>query len=368
MDVSSPRPVGKSVLAVSPLGFGGGTIGSPQVSNEDSLATVAAAWETGVRFYDTAPWYGIGRSARRLGLALSSLAPRQAFRVNTKVGKTLVAEPVRDDSRKTLSPGGQVRTPRDPASGFRVHFEYTRDAIYAQHRDSMQRLGLACVDSLTIHDIDYGYHAPEQIGVHLRELARNGGGGARALEDLRAAGAIAAIGCGCNLESRNAASWDAAPGKTSAHEDLCRHIADLVDLDFFVLAGAYTLLETRALRRILPLCEERRLGVVIAAPYASGYLADPGAAATYMYAPAPPEVVAKAERMATICADCDVSLAAAALQFPLAHPAVCAVIPGAMSPSEPVANRDNLQAHAPGEVWRQFKREGLLDEAAPTPD
>ena len=362
MDTTSLRLLGKSDLAVTPLGFGGGTIGSPQVSNEDSLATVAAAWQTGVRFYDTAPWYGIGRSERRLGLALASLAPRQEFRVNTKIGKTLVPEPVRDEAAKTLSPRGEVRTPRDAISGFRVRFEYCYDAIMAQHGDSLQRLGLSSVDSLTIHDIDYGYHSPQGIEDHLGELSKDGGGGARALEELRADGRIGAIGCGCNLESRNAWSWDDAK-----HEDLCARIADLVDLDFFVVAGGYTLLETRALRRILPLSAARGIGVVIAAPYASGWLADPGRSATYMYAEAPPQIVAKSTRMQEICADYDVPLAAAALQFPLAHPVVAAVIPGAKSPREPTANRANLDVEVPGEVWRRFKVEGLLAQDAPTP-
>ena len=362
MDTTTPRLVGKSRLAVTPLGFGGGTIGSPQVDNETSLATVAAAWGTGVRFYDTAPWYGLGRSERRVGLALAGLGPQQEFRLNTKVGKTLVAEPVRDETNKTLSPGGEVRTPRDPASGFRVRFEYTEAAIHRQHQDSLQRLGHASVDSLTIHDIDYGYHSSDQIEAHLGELARDGGGGAKALEDLRDSGAISAIGCGCNLESRNAWSWDGGN-----HEELCRRIADLVDLDFFVVAGAYTLIETRALRRILPLCEERRIGVIVAAPYASGWLADPAGSATYMYAPAPREIIAKSERLQAICRDHGVPLAAAALQFPLAHPAVASVIPGAKTPEEPVANRENLGVEIPSELWKRLKAESLLDENAPTP-
>ena len=362
MDTTTPRRLGESDVVVTPLGFGGGTIGSPDVGNEASLSTVAAAWETGVRFYDTAPWYGIGRSERRLGMALSALGPRAAFRVNTKVGKTLVPEPVRDERAKTLSPGGEVRTPRDAASGYRVRFEYTYDAIMRQHDDSRQRLGMASVDSLTIHDIDYGYHAPDGIEAHLHELSKDGGGGARALEELRSSGAIGAIGCGCNLESRNAWSWDDAK-----HEDLIERIADLVDLDFLVVAGGYTLLETRALRRILPWCAAHGIGVVIAAPYASGWLADPGRAATYMYASAPADIVAKSTRMQAICSAHDVPLAAVALQFPLAHPAVATVIPGAKAPNEPVANRNNLQVAVPGDVWQRFKREGLLAADAPTP-
>ena len=237
LDVISERMVGKSSLAVTPQGFGGGTIGGPQVTNGASLQTVSAAWKAGCRFFDTAPWYGIGRSERRLGLALSELGQRDEYRINTKIGKSLVPEPIRDETRKSLSPGGNPRTPRDPLSGFRIEFDYTHDRILAQHYDSLQRLGLSSVDSLTIHDIDYGYHSDDQIRQHLNELSRDGGGGASALEGLRATGAIKAIGCGCNLEARNAYSWP-----TGQHEDLCERIADLVDLDFFFVAGPYTLL------------------------------------------------------------------------------------------------------------------------------
>ena len=200
MDVSTPRRVGKSELHVTPLGFGGGHIGSPFVGNGDSLDTVASAWESGVRFFDTAPFYGLGRSERRLGVALNGIAeaagesPRAEYRVNTKVGKTLGPEPVRDGSKKTRTPGGRVRTMRDPLSGFRLAYDYSHDGIVRQHQDSLQRLGHSSVDSLTIHDLDYGYHSLEQMEAHLRELSAEGGGGARALEDLRASGAISAIG------------------------------------------------------------------------------------------------------------------------------------------------------------------------------
>ena len=364
--MDTTRKLGKHGLEVTPLGFGGGTIGNPAISIETSVATVRAAWESGVRFFDTAPWYGVGRSERRLGVALAEYAPpearRAAFGINTKVGKTLVPERLRDDSKKTLSPGGQVRTVRDRRSGFRVRFGYTEADIRAQHHDSLQRLGFASVDSLTIHDIDFGYHDPAGIEKHLAELDRSGGGGAQALEDLRAAGEIQAIGCGCNLEPRNASSWE-----TSVHEDLITRIADLVDLDFLVVAGGYTLLETRALRRIMPLCETRGISVIIAAPYASGWLADPSGAATYMYAEASEEIVTRSAEIQAICDGNGVSMAAVALQFVLAHPCVATVIPGAKSPTEATANRANLEAEIPREVWDELKSTGVLDEAAPTP-
>jgi D-threo-aldose 1-dehydrogenase len=362
MDITSPRRVGNSDLEVTPLGFGAAPIGSPEVSNEASLATVAGAWEAGVRFYDTAPWYGIGRSEHRLGLALGELADRSEYRINTKAGKTLVPEPVRDESRKTLSPGGLTRTVRDPLSGFRVDFNYRYDRILQQHHDSLQRLGLSSVDSLTLHDIDYGYHSQEQIDNHLEELSKDGGAGATALEELRDSGVIRAIGCGCNLELRNAYSWE-----DDKHETLIERIADLIDLDFLVVAGAYTLLETRALRRILPLCQERGIGVIIAAPYASGLLVAPGESSTYMYGAVPPEMAEKSSRMQAICERHGASLAAAALQFSLAHPSVAAVIPGAKTPGEAIENQRYLNDTVPHAVWESFKADGLLDPLAPTP-
>lgn len=362
MDITSPRKIGNSDLEVTPLGFGSAPIGSPQVSNETSLETVAGAWESGVRFYDTAPWYGVGRAERRLGLALSVLGDRSEYRINTKVGKTLVPEPERDESRKTLSPGGQTRTVRDPLSGFRVDFNYRYDRILQQHHDSLQRLGLSSVDSLTIHDIDYGYHSQAQIEQHLQELSRDGGAGATALEELRDAGVIKAIGCGCNLETRNADSW-----LDDKHESLIERIADLVDLDFLVVAGAYTLLETRALRRILPLCQERSIGVIIAAPYASGWLVAPDESSTYMYGPVPAEMAEKSTKMQAICERHGVLLAAAALQFSLAHPSVAAVIPGAKTATEATENYRHLHAPVAGAVWEAFKADGLLDPSAPTP-
>lgn len=329
------------------------------------MATVRAAWETGVRFFDTAPWYGVGRSERRLGVALAEYAPpearRETFKVNTKVGKTLVPEAQRDDSNKTLSPGGQIRTVRDPRSGFRVAFGYTENHIRAQHYDSLQRLGFASVDSLTIHDIDFGYHDPAGIETHLNELDRRGGGGAGALEELRAAGEIQAIGCGCNLESRNASSWD-----DSAHEDLMVRISDLVDLDFLVVAGGYTLLETRALRRILPLCEERGISVIIAAPYASGWPADPRCRNLYVRRRAGgnrQEIDGDQVDMRSEWGRDGGGRATVRARAPC----VATVIPGAKSPAEATANRANLDVEIPREVWRQLQADGWLDEAAPIP-
>jgi aryl-alcohol dehydrogenase-like predicted oxidoreductase len=140
MDVVTPRRVGKSTLTVAPLGFGGGPLGDPHVSAEACLETVKAAWAGDVRFYDTAPYYGLGRSERRLGVALAECGPRESFQVNTQIGRTLEPEPLRESSLDTFSPNGQPRTPRDRFSGHRVRFDYSEPAILAQHRDSLTRL------------------------------------------------------------------------------------------------------------------------------------------------------------------------------------------------------------------------------------
>lgn len=355
------RRVGRSRLSVGALGFGAAPLGDIRLGAGTCLETVAAAWAGGVRFFDTAPWYGIGRSERRLGLALADCAGGESIQLNTKVGRRLEPEPVVDEGLRTLAPGGGPRTPRDPASGHRVHFDYSEAGILQQHRDSLTRLGLPRVDSLTLHDIDHGYHHPEQIETALGELARDRGGGARALESLRSAGLIDAIGAGCNREMRNLDSW--AGGR---HEDLIERIADTIDLDFLVIAGPYTLLDTLALRRVLPLCTARGIGVIIASPFAGGWLVAPERVG-YMYGQTPPEVLERTGRLRALAARFGVPIAAAALQFPLAHPAVAAVIPGARSAAEARAAADLLATPVPAAFWSAIKSEGLLDEAAPTP-
>ena len=361
MDITSPRRVGTSRLEVTPLGFGGAPFGSPDVSNRDSEAAVRAAWEGGVRFFDTAPYYGIGRSERRLGMALAECAQREAYAVNTKVGRTLEPEPKRDEGNRTMSPGGGVRTPRDPRSGHRVHFDYSHDALLRQHRDSLGRMGLPYVDSLTIHDIDYGHQSWDQVDTAIVQLSRTGGRGAVALEALRDEGLIRAIGAGCNREMRNYTSWD-----DGDHEILIERLLDTVDLDFLILAGCYTLLDTIALERVLPLCVERGVGAIIASPYAGGWLVDPDRLG-YMYGDTPDHVVAKSQALREVCERFEVPLPAVALQFPLAHPAVATVIPGAVSAAQAQAAQAYLTAALPDELWSALKAGGLLAEAAPTP-
>lgn len=354
-------------MRVSPLGFGAAWIASPDVTIADVVDTVQQAWNNGVRLFDTAPWYGTGRSERRLGLGLAEMRqPREEYAVNTKVGRTLEPEPIEIPTNDTTAADGTARTPRDRNTGYRVRFDYSYDAIRTQHRDSLQRLGLSRVNSLTLHDIDLGYHNQEQLAVALTQLSNNGGSGARALSEMKADGVIDAIGMGCNLETKNAFSWE-----DSSHEDLVERVMSIVDLDFLVVAGGYTLLETRALRRIMPLCQNNGVSVIIASPFAGGWLVNPSKVG-YMYSrmsgqDAPAHIQSLTNEMQDVCQEFDVPIGAAALQFVLSHPVVAAAIPGAANASEATTTRSYLDVDIPDEFWQRMRERNLLSHDAPVP-
>ena len=217
----------------------------------------------------------------------------------------------------------------------------------ARAEDSLQRLGLDRVELLAIHDLDAKHFAPRELDAMLRELAN---GGARALEELRTSGAVDAVGLGIN-------TLGSIP-----------RVLEVVDLDYAIIAMPYTLLDQDALDEELPLCLERGVSVIVGAVFASGVLAAsaPGAGA-YGYAEPPTEVHARVDRMHAIAAAHGVSLAALALQFPLAHPAIAAVIPGAVSASEVRANLQHFTAEVPVGVWEELKAERLVREDAPVP-
>lgn len=365
-DFLSPRQVGATSLHVSPLGFGAAWISPPNVLLADVIDTVRTAWDNGVRLYDTAPWYGIGRSERRLGISLSEIeAPRNEYALNTKVGRTLEPEHVEDATNDSDAADGTPRTPRDSSSGYRVHFDYSHDAILRQHRDSLQRLGLSRINTLTLHDIDLGYH-PSQLDSVLHQLSSDGLGGATALNDLKSSGKIDAIGMGCNLETKNAFSWD-----DSSHEDLVERVMAIIDLDFVIVAGGYTLLETRALRRIFPACAQRNISVIIASPFAGGWLVNPSKMG-YMYSRmsglnAPEHIQERTNGMQDVCSEFGVPIGAVALQFVLSHPVVSAAIPGAASPSEAAASREFIEFDIPDKLWGRLRERNLLPQDAPCP-
>lgn len=365
-DFVTPRQLGGTALSVTPLGFGAAWISPPNVPLSDAVETVRTAWEIGVRLFDTAPWYGVGRSERRLGISLAELnVARNQYAVNTKVGRTLEPEYVEDPANNSDAADGTPRTPRDAASGYRVHFDYSFDAIHRQHRDSLQRLGMSRINTLTLHDIDLGYH-PTQIENVLHQLSSDGERGSTALQELKESGKIDAIGFGCNLETKNAYSWD-----DSSHEDLVERVMSLVDLDFIIVAGGYTLLETRALRRIFPACAQRNISVIIASPFAGGWLVNPDKMG-YMYSrmsglTAPEYIQERTTGMRDVCAEFDVPIGAVALQFVLSHPVVAATIPGAANPTEAISSREFIEFDIPRKLWERMRERNLLSHDAPCP-
>jgi D-threo-aldose 1-dehydrogenase len=333
------RRLGRSDIHVTTLGFGGATIGGIRgpLPEAEAQATLHAAWDAGVRYFDTAPWYGRGLSELRVGTLLRE-CPRDAFVVSTKVGRVLRAP--RDLAKYDLGawPGG-LR--------FEVQFDYSYDGIRRAHEDSLQRLGLPRVDLAIVHDLDLQYHAPEaRWNALLGQLVT---GGWRALSDLRAAGVIRGIGIGINALG------------------LIPRFLELFDPDFFLLAGRYTLMEQQALDDELPACEARGVGIVIGAVFNSGLLATgPVAGARYDYRPATAAELARASRLKTVCDRYGVPLAAAALQFPLAHPSVASVIPGPLTAAEVALNVAAIRHPISSDLWRELKAEQLVRTDAPT--
>jgi D-threo-aldose 1-dehydrogenase len=335
---SSRRQVGKTTLSLPPLGFGSAHLGGmyERVSESDSQATIRAAWDGGIRYFDTAPFYGRGLSEHRIGSFLLNQA-RDEFVIATKVGRKLTRPP---------DPRSFDRTPWPGGLNFEVSFDYTYDGVMRSYEHSLSRLGLDTVDALLIHDPDAVIHGE----IHSDQLKDMAGGGIRALEKLKSGGEIKAIGMGLNF----AESLDT--------------IAPLVPLDFVIVAMPYTLLDQTALHTGMKRCIDNDISIVIGAPFASGILATgPGPTARYRYGIAPPDVQERVQRIGDVCAGYGVSLQSAALQFPLAHPAVISIIPGGARPAEVAQNIASIQAPVPNAFWQELKSEGLLDQECPTP-
>ena len=338
-DLLARRRLGRTGVEVTALGFGGATIGiDPSVSEAQAQATLQAAWDAGVRYFDTAPWYGRGLSELRIGHLLRTL-PRDEFVLSTKVGRILRAPAYPHAPDPRTQPGGLP---------FEVRFDYSRDGILRAYEDSLQRLGLVRIDVALVHDLDLGYHAPPARWDALMGQLITGGW--QALADLRAAGLLRGIGVGINPLG------------------MIPRFLELFDPDFFLLAGRYTLLEQEALAAELPACVERGVGIVIGAVFNSGIGATgPVPGARYDYRPATPPELDKAARIQAVCQRHGVPLAAAALQFPLAHPAVASVIPGPITPAQVHLNLAGIRHPIPPDLWRELKAERLIREDAPTP-
>lgn len=336
--LSTRRRVGGTSLSLPVFGFGAAHLGElyGKVDEADSRATLDAAWNAGVRYYDTAPWYGRGLSEHRLGGFLRT-KPRDEFLITTKVGRTLF---------RPKDPRHFDRSPWVGGLNFEVNFDYSYDGIMRSYQQALQRLALDTVDALVIHDLDPGFHLDKQAG-HEKALLDSG---MKALAELKASGDIKAYGMGINTR------------------DALENVASKVDLDFALVAMPYTLIDQSSLHTGMADCVKRGMSVIIGAPFASGILVTgSGGNAKYGYGAAPPEVQAKVRGIEAVCRAHKVSLPAAALQFPLAHPAVAAVIPGAARASEVTANVASLGTAIPASFWSDLKTEGLILVDAPTP-
>jgi D-threo-aldose 1-dehydrogenase len=349
-DVGLRRRVGRTALEVTALGLGCAGLGGlyRDVSEADARATIDAAWEAGVRLFDTAPYYGYTKSEHLLGAALRE-RERDAYVLSTKAGR--IMQPNRGD---------RARAPRDGWAHplpFKPVYDYTYDGILRSFDDSLQRLGVARIDILLVHDIGALTHG-ERSAHYWRQLSA---GGFKALDALRASGAVRAVGLGVNEEA--------------AVLDAMREF----QIDCTLLAGRYTLLEQHTLDGLLPECERRGVSLFVGGAFNSGILARgvrhlreaPSAqssALKFDYGSAPAHVIERVERIEAVCDAHGVALPSAALRFPYAHPAVASVLTGASSASELAQNVASFTAGIPHALWDALRAQGLLDARSPTPD
>jgi D-threo-aldose 1-dehydrogenase len=328
---------GKGALRFTEAGFGAAPIGNlyRAISEDDAQAVLQAAWDGGMRYFDTAPLYGLGLSETRLNRFLRG-KPREAYVLSTKIGRlfTVTTPDRRDGFGKWF----------DVPSRNEV-YDYSHDAVMRSLEFSLERLGVDRVDILYAHDLDLFNHKSQAV-LEAR-LAEFMTGGYRALLRLRDEGVIRAFGAGVN-------EWQP-----------CQWLLDRGDFDLFLLAGRYTLLEQDSLP-FMDAAAARGVGVVIGGPYNSGVLATgPRPGAFYNYDPAPDWVLARAGRLQATCAAHGVRLVDAAFRFPLRHPAVVSVIPGGQGVAEAQSNLAAAGAAIPAELWAALKAEGLLHPGAP---
>ena len=324
------------VLNFTALGFGSAPLGNylRPLSEEECSRTLSTAWDSGVRYFDTAPFYGLGLSEMRVGRLLSSRR-RQDFILSTKVGRLL--EPC---AKEEVNGVFFVDTPQ-----VRFHYDYSYGGVMRSYEESLKRLGLDRVDILWVHDVCGLVHGGREASeAKIQELIETGGW--RALTELRDSGAVQAIGAGVN-------EWEP-----------CARLLELVDPDLFLLAGRYTLLEQIPLDTLFPECARRGVGIVVGGPYNSGILAG---GTTFNYAEAPADIAAKAQAISAVCRTHGVALPAAALQFVLGHPVVVSVIPGSQTEKEMKQNVEVLDQPIPPAFWRELKERKLLHLRAPTP-
>ena len=334
------RRIDDSAINFSELGFGTAPIGNlyRAVSDDEANAVLEAAWQAGVRFFDTAPLYGLGLAETRLNRFLRG-KPRDEYVLSTKAGRLLaVCSP---EERTGIGKFFDTPTRREI-------FDYSYDGVMRSVEFSLARLGVDRIDILLAHDLDVFTHGSQAVlDEKLEEFMQ---GGYHAMLSMREQGVIKAFGAGVN-------EWP-----------VCEQLANRGDFDLFLLAGRYTLLEQDALTSFLPLCVKRGIGVVLGGPYNSGILASgPIKGAFYNYDAAPRHVLERVAAIEAVCKMHGVRLIEAALRFPLEHPCVVSVIPGGQSVKQVESNAAIFSAKIPASLWSQLKAEGLMRQDAPTP-
>jgi D-threo-aldose 1-dehydrogenase len=327
-------------ISFTELGFGAAPLGNlyAAISEKEAQETLEAAWKLGLRYFDTAPLYGLGLSETRLNYFFRD-KKRKDYVLSSKIGRRLeVCEPA-----QRTGIGKFFNTPNR-----REIFDYSYDGAMRSLEASLERLGVDTLDIVYAHDVDIFTHGSEaKRDEHFKSLMD---GGYKALHHLREQKVIKTFGAGVN-------EWQ-----------ICERLAKAGDFDLFLLAGRYTLLEQEALNSFLPLCEKRGIGIVLGGPYNSGILATgPKPGAFYNYSAAPQAVLERVRQIESVCKKHKVKLAEAALRFPLHHPCVVSVIPGAASPKQVAMNVKTSSAKIPKALWRDLKAAGLMDARAPTP-
>jgi D-threo-aldose 1-dehydrogenase len=332
-----------ATITFSELAFGAAPVGNLylSLSEAEAQAVLQAGWDQGIRYFDTAPLYGLGLSETRLNHFLRGRR-RDGYVLSTKVGRRLKLS--RPEERTGI--GKFFDTPSRQEI-----YDYSYDGVMRSLEDSFERLGVDSIDILYAHDLDVFTHkSAEARDRHIAMLMDETMGGHRALIKLREAKVIRAIGAGIN-------EWESA-----------EILARAGDFDLFLLAGRYTLLEQEALTSFLPLCERRGIGIVLGGAFNSGILATgPTAGAYYNYEPAPASVRERVRKIEKLCTAHGVKLVEAALRFPLVHPAVVTVLAGMGRPEEVRRNVETLKVSIPPALWADLKAEGLMRQEAPVP-
>ena len=324
------RQVGKTGLLIDTFGLGGAPLGGNFVdlSRLEAADLIQAAKDAGISYFDTAPWYGFGRSQRVMG----DLIRGADYTLSDKVGRLLKPGAVDNPAEFGML---------DPLP-FNVVYDYSYDGIMRAFEDNLHRLGLDRIDILLAHDVGEMTHGSDNAQ-HFADLKE---GGYRAMDELRRSGHVKAIGLGVN------------------ENQVCRDALGIGDWDVFLLAGRYTLLEQTPLDDLFPACREAGTSIICGGPFNSGVLVG---RESWNYAKAPDEVMTKVKKLADVADFHSVPLAAAALQFPLANDLITSVIPGPRNKAEFQQNLAWFQAQIPGEFWSDLQAKGLLDERAPVP-